>query len=155
MNFFNDRELALRFKNNAVSSKERFWYVMIGNILYIVSLLESLLESSLVSSLESFLFVKNMYLASVIGLPIIIGAIICYNTNKAGDDKEFIERYVCIGTPVLIRTKVLTFALFFFGTLIKGYIFKEIVNNLGIISNAIGSFYFYWRLNSSIRIAAN
>ncbi|WP_375329881.1 hypothetical protein [Candidatus Tisiphia endosymbiont of Nemotelus uliginosus] len=151
MNFFNDRELALRFKNNAVSSKERFWYVMIGNILYIVSLL----ESSLVSSLESFLFVKNMYLASVIGLPIIIGAIICYNTNKAGDDKEFIERYVCIGTPVLIRTKVLTFALFFFGTLIKGYIFKEIVNNLGIISNAIGSFYFYWRLNSSIRIAAN
>jgi hypothetical protein len=96
-----------------------------------------------------------MYLASVIGLPIIIGAIICYNTNKAGDDKEFIERYVCIGTPVLIRTKVLTFALFFFGTLIKGYIFKEIVNNLGIISNAIGSFYFYWRLNSSIRIAAN
>lgn len=151
MNFFNDRELALRFKNNAVSSKERFWYVMIGNILYIVSLL----ESSLVSSLVSFLFVKNMYLASVIGLPIIIGAIICYNTNKAGDDKEFIERYVCIGTPVLIRTKVLTFALFFFGTLIKGYIFKEIVNNLGIISNAIGSFYFYWRLNSSIRIAAN
>lgn len=147
MNFFNDRELALRFKNNAVSSKERFWYVMIGNILYIVSLLES--------SLVSFLFVKNMYLASVIGLPIIIGAIICYNTNKAGDDKEFIERYVCIGTPVLIRTKVLTFALFFFGTLIKGYIFKEIVNNLGIISNAIGSFYFYWRLNSSIRIAAN
>lgn len=147
MNFFNDRELALRFKNNAVSSKERFWYVMIGNILYIVS--------SLVSSLESFLFVKNMYLASVIGLPIIIGAIICYNTNKAGDDKEFIERYVCIGTPVLIRTKVLTFALFFFGTLIKGYIFKEIVNNLGIISNAIGSFYFYLRLNSSIRIAAN
>ncbi|WP_375333808.1 hypothetical protein [Candidatus Tisiphia endosymbiont of Xenochironomus xenolabis] len=155
MNFFNDRELALRFKNNAVSSKERFWYVMIGNILYIVSLLESSLVSSLVSSLESFLFVKNMYLASVIGLPIIIGAIICYNTNKAGDDKEFIERYVCIGTPVLIRTKVLTFALFFFGTLIKGYIFKEIVNNLGIISNAIGSFYFYWRLNSSIRIAAN
>jgi hypothetical protein len=29
MNFFKDKELALRFKNNEVPSKERFWYLLI------------------------------------------------------------------------------------------------------------------------------
>jgi hypothetical protein len=87
-----------------------------------------------------------------------IGIIICYNTNKAGDNKEFIERYVCIGIPVLIRTLVyIMLALCLFAALIKGSILKEMVNenNLGIIFTAIIFFCFYWRLNLSIRIAAN
>lgn len=58
MNFFKDKELALRFKNNAVSSKERFWYFMINNILMI-----------LILSLPA----ENMYLASIRGLSVIIG----------------------------------------------------------------------------------
>ncbi|MCC8398054.1 MAG: hypothetical protein LN569_01900 [Rickettsia endosymbiont of Labidopullus appendiculatus] len=143
VNFFNDRELALRFKNNAVSSKERFWYLMINNIIY---------------TLESFLSTKNMYSVSITGLYVMIGTIICYNTNKAGDDKEFIERYVCIGIIAWIRTLVyIMLALFIFGALIKGSIFKEMINesNLEIIFNAILFFCYYWRLNSSIRIAAN
>ncbi|MFU7502049.1 MAG: hypothetical protein ACE1S7_00930 [Candidatus Tisiphia sp.] len=49
----------------------------------------------------------------------VIGTIICYNTNKAGDDKEFIERCICIGFPVMIRTLVyLTPTLYLLGIII-------------------------------------
>ena len=33
MNFFKDKELALRFKNNEVPSKERFSYLIFGSVL--------------------------------------------------------------------------------------------------------------------------
>ncbi|WP_342272374.1 hypothetical protein [Candidatus Tisiphia endosymbiont of Parasteatoda lunata] len=77
MNFFDDRELALRFKNNAVSSKERFWYFMISLIIGIV-----ILKLPLNVQVDVYKIVLSLGCA-------VIGTIICYNTNKAGDDKEF------------------------------------------------------------------
>lgn len=91
--------------------------------------------------------------------------IICYNTNKAGDDKEFIERCICIGFPVMIRTLVyVTPALIIFSVLLlprEVFIFKEMIGEsklyhiIEVIWELVWSFCYYWRLNSVIRIAAN
>ncbi|MDD9334652.1 MAG: hypothetical protein PV347_01150 [Rickettsiaceae bacterium] len=145
MNFFDDRELALRFKNNAVSSKERFWYFMIRLIIGIV-----ILKLPLNVQVDVYKIVLSLGCA-------VIGTIICYNTNKAGDDKEFIERCICIGFPVMIRTLVyLTPALIIFLVLLlprEVFIFKEMI--IEVIWELVWSFCYYWRLNSAIRIAAN
>jgi hypothetical protein len=149
MNFFRDRELALRFKNRTVPSRERFWYFFLSMLVF------SLLTTSIV--------VKNLYqningwdflcdIAGVIG--VIFGTIVCYRTNRRGDDKEFIERVVSIGFPVLVQSIILTvgltFLYLFVGSMNED---KSTIYDLKVV--IFTSIYFYWRLNYAIKIASS
>jgi uncharacterized membrane protein len=228
MNFFNDKELALRFKNNQVPSQERVLYYIIPLIFYglsyifsiyliysLFSLLLSLSPSDFLndvdlkefnklisdikeyynansnrtlseiipkSKLDSFLSLENlhesktpikemqffknfegrfvliddMFINGIVYyfLPI-IGIVICYKTNKSGDDKEFLERFIALSFPIALRTFVLGILL--------GIIYLIILFSIPMLKNidvnisftVISFLYFYWRLNASIKIASH
>lgn len=165
MNFIRDRELAHRFKNNTVSSRERFIYFFIFIILVTIPTL-SFVINSLYESLNEW----DIYIDIALLVITILGMIICYKTNKKGDDKEYIERYVCIGFPILIQTIILMviITIFLFGvinfisqhiTFISDDVKSEVTSKFYFIgefsSSVIPMLYFYWRLNQSIKIASH
>lgn len=155
MNIINDRDLALRFRNDAVPSRERFIYLVLCLLIF------EILTSSFVMHLfyaEKY----NIYSDIAMVALSIIGTIICYRTNKSGDDREFIERYVSIGFPISIQV-FLIFAVFIVAVIVF-YVLKAILKfefDLADLTEAGGSvigagimIYYYWRLNSSIKLAA-
>ncbi|PRD45254.1 hypothetical protein C5748_03330 [Phyllobacterium phragmitis] len=155
MNFINDRELALRFKNNAVHSNERFLY-------FIIYMTISTLFSGYIlgSTLYADPINKFDVLSDIINVIIIIaGTTICYRTNRAGDDREFIERMMCIGFPAAIRSFIILFIFIILYLIFIGSIERERTSeeySLYAIPPVIAyGLYFYWRMNASIRIAAN
>jgi len=40
-----------------------------------------------------------------------VGLIVCYRTNRRGDDKEFIERVMCIGFPITVFAMIILVAV--------------------------------------------
>lgn len=155
MNFIRDRELALRFKNNAVHSKERFLYLLIFMILF------SLTTSSCINSyLYSFdINYWDISIDVIVLATTILGTYICYQTNKKGDNKEFIERYISIYFPITIQTILILIPVFFvYIIVIESFIIVELHDRTlayEFIIMTVYMLYFYWRLNSAIRIAAN
>lgn len=147
--------MALRFKKNAVPSKERFLYLII--------------LTSLCTGMTSSFFIANVfpkspnqwdvYIDIVMTLATIAGTILCYHTNKSGDDNEFIERYFCIGFPVgiqsflfLIVIEVIFFPIASFMAQVE---IPETSSFYDLIAMTVFVVYFYWRLNSSIKIASH
>lgn len=167
MNFINDRELARRFKNDSVPQKERFIYFFI----YVVmsSIFMQLIPITFIST-ENNIKIDTTYIISVLVyiLIVIFGTIICHKTNKAGDDREFIERMICLGFPIAIRTIIISFiiAILHLIFIIAAYFLynstqwsdhQETPGQSSLYDLAFMIFilmYAYWRLNSSIRIAA-
>lgn len=152
MNFVRDRELAQRFRNGAVSSRERLLYYLI-----LMTVTAALLSSSFAAWAEEEgasrwdLVLDIFYIVAQL-----VGILICYSTNKRGDDREFIERMICIGFPVGIQTLsvsllitgyYLAASFFFPGTDLADYPYFLPGAMLPMI-------YYYWRLNASIRVAA-
>jgi hypothetical protein len=162
MNFINDKELALRFKNDAVPSRERFIYAA----LY-------LLPFYFITS-SFFLYIRDDDVA--IGWPTIvdfgivtiniIGMFICYRTNKHGDDSEFIERYISISVPIWFKYfVVMNLCIVAFAFLNQIYLPQfdfgmgvEEFGNVDLFVNLVQLPYFiasFIRLNSSIWLASH
>ncbi|MES2252202.1 MAG: hypothetical protein V4482_00755 [Pseudomonadota bacterium] len=142
MNFFKDRELALRLKNNQVSSKERFGYLLITMILT-----------------NLFLYDKHMnkwdtYISISVILLTVAGVIACYNTNKSGDDENFIERFTCISIPVMVRMSLICIPLALIKMLFSHNAFEK-SDIFKLMYYIISLSYFYFRLNSAIKIASH
>jgi hypothetical protein len=154
MNFIKDRELALRFKNNAVPSKERFLYLLIFTVLG-TAIMSSFVISAIYPKTPNQ---WDFYTDIVILVITILGTIICYRTNKAGDDKEFIERYVSIGFPVFIQAFVIFIVVGIFFGIVASTSQGEIPDSstfYDLLFMTAFTLYFYWRLNSSIKLASN
>jgi hypothetical protein len=155
VNFIRDRELALRFKNNAVPSRERFLYLLIC--------------ITLISVIMSSFFISNVYLGTpsnwwdlctdVLNIVItIIGIVICYRTNRSGDDKEFIERYISIGFPISVQIIAIMLFVSIPAVVIELATEIKILGKGSVFDLAlctILALYFYWRLNLSIKVAAS
>lgn len=166
MNIINDRELALRFKNDAVPSQERFIYLFIFVLISEIPW----------SSFSEYIFNDNrrdydIYSDIIISVITIVGTVLCYRTNRSGDDREFIERYVGIGFPITIRTTIFLIVfvvvsiIFFVVMSIVLYFLNLSLNselNLDALKDAWGTVmgacamaYFFVRLNASIKLAAS
>jgi hypothetical protein len=94
----------------------------------------------------------------IIGLLFAITVIfICRNTNKSGDDKEFIERYICLGVPATTKAFIITLPAGI--VLVTAEVFlDEALNKSNIFSFiyiVIILLYYFWRLNSAIKIASH
>ncbi|MBX7146821.1 MAG: hypothetical protein K1X44_05890 [Alphaproteobacteria bacterium] len=183
MNFFNDRELARRFKAETVPPKERFYYLIIY-ILFFEIINSSLFNNWISEVEEPSWWVDGFNLAIIF-----FGTILCYCANAKGDNKEFIERYICIGFPIAVQVFILEVVLigiinFTTGlgmfiskmwyiaamaingtSLSRGEIDIQVHNMFGniitvteienMILEFIVGLYFYLRLRSSIKIAAH
>jgi|SRR5579883_3149072 len=155
MNFIRDKELALRFQSNSVPSQERFFYFIFTIILTMI-ISSPVYMFAFYSSPLSKWHICIHVLSLVI---VIVGTIFCYRSNKSGDDKEFIERYISIAFPTGIRTFfiMLPAGLLFYGAIA---LFRETglphtASIYDFIWQAIFLGYFYWRLNSLIKLASH
>jgi hypothetical protein len=146
MNFWNDRELALRFKNNQVPSKERFWYLLITLVLLDL-ITFTFFNQKNCNKWDTYIDIAGLLFT-------IIGTFVCYNTNKSGDDKEFIERYICLVIPILARTFLLCIPLALIMEIILRNDF-QLTSVFTLICVSIMLSYFTWRLNSAIKIASH
>ena len=160
MIFFNDTKLAVRFRENMVPSRERLFYYIVFILAYTV-LTTSVVTQQLASSRGSFDDITDII--SIVG--VVIGTLWCYRSNALGDNKEFIERIICLSFPVMIRTIVLSIlilAAFYLGDFLREEFLEqnkfmtdyqiEFASLLIMIAIMV---YFYIRLSGSIRIAAS
>ncbi|BGE83680.1 hypothetical protein Ms3S1_01160 [Methylosinus sp. 3S-1] len=163
MNIINDRELALRFKNGAVSSKERFIYFFTFILL------------SEAPYFYKYIFADNrrdfdLYEDIIMLAITIVGTIACYISNKTGDNREFVERYVCISFPVSVRATIFCIIIIivslviYVAASIEIYFLKislcseckldDLMDAWGSLVVTSAMIYFFHRLNTSIKLAA-
>jgi hypothetical protein len=146
MNFWDDRELAVRLKNNQVSSKEQLGYVLLSQLFLSISILD-MMRVDVLCLLISFLI-----------------TIITYRTNARGDDKDFILRYTTISFSLVLRTIVFSLLItLFFSILVFmvaknyesiSYIENKIFVVTTIIYLSISFIYNLKRLNTTMKIAS-
>ncbi len=154
MQFFNDRNLARRFKEGSVPQRERLYYYLFFSVLTIFMSGKIAAYYAMQSSLTAPDIAEDVLFAVVT----VLGTILCYNTNSKGDHKEFIERTTCLSFPVMIQTILLTIVvslvLMVVGMAIWGAAFEQYHAAFSTSLSAIGTGYFFIRLNSTIAIAS-
>ncbi len=154
MYFWQTKQLEADFINGSLSQNERYRYLLTFMIIT-ASCMEL---SSYISELPSF--IRIIETSSVI-LATIFGTMFCYNTNKEGDNVDFIDRYICLFLPLFIRLMVLLIILmtiyFTIGSVLYGDVFDEYLDSTNWVDvGFIIAFelLFYWKLSTSIRNVA-
>lgn len=107
MYLWNIKKLREDLKENRVSSREKMKYflvfmLVVGGSFYV----------GLGFGDAGIPYGYTLFEALAFIIITIAGMLVCYQANKQGDDKEFIERFICIGFPIGIRISV--FYLIFF-----------------------------------------
>lgn len=154
MQILNDRKLARRLREDAVSEREQFYYFM---VLLVLTILPS--STWLVGQLG----VTGNYwdLASDIALIVltVAGAIWVFNTNASGDNKNFVSRYICLGLPVSIQAGVVmiltTVVIFLLEELFSTIMIEDESTIVDLILIIVFLSFFFFRLNSAIKIACD
>jgi len=157
MIFINDRKLARRFHDNAVSSSQQFWYLLISlgrMVLYQCSFVPR----------PTALAPWNLYNDILTLSFFLIATSWCYHINKSGDHKEFMARYIALGVPIGIQIGFLSVAVGFgagflmetFPALLGNPVPDEatIKATMGLSLGILARLYFLWRLTSAFKIAS-
>jgi len=100
MYLWNTKALAKELKEGTLSEREKFKYYIVGVILFNIM---TMFPSSGGSSLTDYLI--GIVISSLI---LFVGAYVCYGVNKAGDNINFIERFICLSLPIGIKFFLLT-----------------------------------------------
>ena len=155
MNFINDRELALRFKNDAVPSKERLLYLL-AFLVPMALVLSTYAINAMATEFSNKWdnIVDIFYVCTTI-----FGTILCYNTNKNGDDQEFIDRFISIGFPIFVRFFIIYLVIlllnyFIYIVLLEKELAEE-TTYVGLFYIAAFEITYYWRLNGSMKLASH
>ncbi len=90
-------QLVQDLKANKVTEREQFKYLLVTTLLYL-ALLYMYKYASMPRTLLSFLQGDVMIIAGMI-IPLFVS----YKTNKSGDGRDFIVRYIAIGVPLSIK----------------------------------------------------
>lgn len=150
MNFWNDKQLALKLKNNEVTSRDQFDYFMLFS--KIPQILSLFLSKNIVEFVLYGTFCCYM----------LFGTIKVYMTNARGDNKDFLVRYFTLAIVASIRTFVMTLLLIILHfPIIISLIMTDMNEMKGgeillifffIYINILFA-YFFRRLNSAMKIA--
>jgi len=157
MIFINDRKLARRFHDNAVSSGQQFFYLLISlGILF-------LWQCSFVPR-PMALAPWDLYSDTIVLGFFLVTTSWCYCINKSGDNKEFTARYIALGVPIVVQTCLLAFLvgcgagflMETFPSLLSTPTPDEatIKASMGLGLGLLAHLYFLWRLTSAFKIAA-
>jgi len=144
MYLWNTKALAKELKEGTLNEWEKFKYFITGVMLY-----ELLI--SIPSDTDYNLF--EWVVISVSGFLItFLGIYMCYKINKTGDGLNFIERFICISLPIMIKLSVWSLLPLFIFVLLMGTEQEELASFdsfLGIFIIATVIFItvlFYWRV---------
>ncbi|MBR7791321.1 hypothetical protein KDM87_01825 [Undibacterium sp. FT147W] len=87
---------------------------------------------------------------------VMLGIIWCYRSNAAGDNRDFVARFLALHVPIGLRLSALIFVVSIPLVAILGPAFLidlyEKAGAVGVVATgALFSFIFYWRVNVRIR----
>jgi len=105
MHIWNTKALAAELKSGELSQHERFKYLILFIVLLFVSI-----------DLSLYLPEEPLYILDVVNtlyyiIATIVGLILSYRINKMGDNKEFIDRFICLSAPIYFKLIVIFFCI--------------------------------------------
>ena len=155
MNFIDDRELAERFAKGAVPNRERLTYLLINSLFFAVMTTDAMYSLLGADKILNFW----TWTSDVVAIAVLVaGTVLSYRVNERGDGEEFIERYVSLGFPILIRTFLLGLGLIVvvlaLDGVFPGFYDYEQSNAVSFVLLIAMLAYFYHRLYRAIEIAS-
>jgi len=139
MYLWNVKALVEDLKANKVYQKEKMKYLLVSTILeMLISLLP--LQYSTFGYLE---FVQTVLYILILT----IGILLCYEANSRGDNKEFVERFICISLPLQIRISLLFIIVMVAELILFGPSNKHIISFVNI---TLAGIIFFTRVRSYI-----
>lgn len=153
MNIFSDRALAERFREGAVFPVWRLFYLTAFLVFQSV-LLTTYFQSYSDHAVNLWTHLSD----SLMIVTAICGTIALWYVNRLGDNREFIERYICLSFPIFFHMFAIAGVVFVALTLVStvfGYDKHPSTTPIHsfVIVLLIYSWY-YWRLFLSFRIAS-
>jgi hypothetical protein len=152
MYLWKTKALVSAFREGTLSEAERFKYLLVFVLINAVAI-EVLWY---VSEPPSLINILSSSLTMVIPL---LGTIYCYKVNRQRDNREFIDRYICLGIPIGIRIVVLFLVMLglilLAGIVLLGDRFDYYLDQttwLDLVFVACVEVAFYWRLSGNIRL---
>ncbi|RXT15430.1 hypothetical protein [Ammoniphilus sp. CFH 90114] len=104
MIFWNVKKLADLLRNNELTSNQKLRYILV-----VFAFLSITPYAYLDSSFNSVYALEMM----AILFTTVWGIRLCFEANEEGDGKDFFERFICIGFPIVIRLAVILIPLYF------------------------------------------
>ncbi|MDY7037927.1 MAG: hypothetical protein SV375_17415 [Thermodesulfobacteriota bacterium] len=120
--------LVADLRNGTLSQADRFKYLLAFMI--ITAFFMEL--SYFISELPSVVALSE---SAIVVFITIVGTIWCYQTNKSGDNQEFVDRFICLTLPTLIRLLVIFLIIYslyiFLGFVMFGNEFDKFTETQG------------------------
>lgn len=153
MYFWKVDSLVDDFKQNKVTQKEEFKYILLFSILTLLS------TNSFVSIDSTYNFYDTLDLILLIIITV-AGIYYCFKINSDGDNKDFMVRFISIGLPVVVRVLAIAIPIFIISAMIESLFFItseemesdscESTLSLVVLTSLIMIGY-YWYLSKKIK----
>ena len=147
--------LVADLRDGTLSQADRFKYLLVLMLITVVIVELSLFVSEVPSA-------ATLSESTLVILMTVAGTIWCYRVNKDGDNQEFVDRFICLSLPILVRLFLLFLLIYSLymtlGFALFGDEFEKITENTNWIDVGFTLFfelYFYWRLSKAIGAAAS
>ena len=154
MHLLNTNALVLKIRNNELSQTDRFKYFFISTVLTSVCI-EMVSYSDTASSTLAILNSTLLVLIAIIGL------LVVYRANKSGDNKDFIDRYICISLPVGVKVFAATIGIYAiyhgFGYFFLDEAFDQYLDDftwVDLIISIVFEIVFFWRMLHHIKLVS-
>jgi len=155
VHLFNPRPLAEKLRDDVLGERDKFHYILASLMLQLAGGALGLLTASALSA-------KAVLSLGVFALILVLGSRACFATNVRGDNRRFVERWLCLSVPLsfwfLLVPHALDAAFYFYaGRLIRTPFGPALRLLLPFFSLWIWArlALFYVALNHFIRIAAS
>jgi hypothetical protein len=155
MYFWNSRSLAHQLKTGKLSERERAKYLLATLLTIIIPIPPTIR------------FLDKAPAADVLGQTIlaivatILGVWVCFAANRKGDDREFLDRFICLGWTTAIRVAAgflaVWIAYILLSQMIEHHIFRTDHEYSGVLNLLIAATFdaiFYWRLRNWMRFVS-
>lgn len=154
MYLWKSKDLAGDLKDNLVSESEKLKYMLFGGIATLLAYDPIFYYDLPYRTLDTIISVLVLIIT-------VVGTILCYKANKAGDNHDFITRYICLCVPIGIK------AVLIMSLTIVVFILLEIMFEFGILEEntkkadifevmlvTVFLIYIYWNLVKHFELAA-
>lgn len=154
MYFWKIDSLVQELKDGSLPQSERMKYLLATVTVYAAVAELSFLFAEPITALQIF---QSVFIVALT----VVGTIYCYVVNRRGDNREFIDRFICIGWVVSVRVTALFMGVYFLyiiaGYAIGGEEFERFLDSTSFVSVSfilLVSVLCYWLIGKHIKKVA-
>lgn len=102
MYFWNSNALAGEMTTSALPQREKMKYLLAWTLFNTIAVQNALWT---VEAVTWFTIAKALLVIAIN----LVGVLACYAANRRGDDADFVERFICLGWPIIFKITVVMF----------------------------------------------